>query len=75
MWKEREEFANVVLRMGSFHITCVFLAVLGKRFGDSGLADLLLESTLVGSGSLQGVLQGKHYNRAVRTHKVNTLKF
>ena len=58
--------------MGSFHITCVFLSVMGKRFRDGGLRDLLLESTLVGSGSLNGVLDGKHYNRALRTHKVNT---
>ena len=26
----------------------------------------------VGSGSLNGVLDGKHYNRALRTHKVST---
>ena len=72
VWKKQQEFSSVVLRMGSFHITCVFLSVIGKRFGDSGLGDLLLESTLVGSGSLKGVLEGKHYNRAVRTHKVVT---
>lgn len=70
MWKHTEEFASVVLRMGSFHIACVFLTVIGKRFGDGGLRDLLLESTLVGSGSLNGVVEGKHYNRALRTHKV-----
>lgn len=70
VWKKKEELSRVVLRMGSFHIACVFLAVIGKRFGDSGLADLLLESNLIGSGSLKGVLNGKHYNRAVRVHKV-----
>ena len=70
VWKKKEEFRSIVLRMGSFHITCVFLSVIGKRFGDSGLRDLLLESRLVASGSLNGVLGGKHYNRAIRTHKV-----
>ena len=56
--------------MGSFHYTCVFLSVIEKRFRDGGLKDLLLESRLVGSGSLNGVLDRKHYNRALRTHKV-----
>lgn len=47
VWKKREDFSSIVLRMGSFHITCVFLSIIGKRFGDSGLGDLLLESTLL----------------------------
>ena len=72
VWKQKEEFKSIMLRMGSFHITCVFLSVMGKRFRDGGLRDLLLESTLVDSGSLNGVLDGKHYNRALRTHKVST---
>lgn len=70
VWKQKEQFESVVLRMGSFHIACVFLAVIGKRFGESGLRDLLIESRIIGSGSVNGVLQGKHYNRALRTHKV-----
>lgn len=37
VWKQREEFSNVVLRMGAFHTAMTFLAVLGKRFGDAGL--------------------------------------
>ena len=73
VWRKKAEFKSVVLRMGSFHITCTFLAVIGKRFEDSGLRDLLLESGLVGTGSLNGVLGGKHYNRALRIHKVITV--
>ena len=64
VWKQKEEFRSVVLRMGSFHIICTFLAVLGKRFGESGLQDLLVESGVVGNGAVNGILQGKHYNRA-----------
>lgn len=55
---------------GSFHIVVVFLAVIWKRFGESGLEDLLLESTIVGSSLLKGVLDRKHYNMAVYTDKV-----
>ena len=36
----------------------------------SGFADILLEATLISSGSLQGVMSGKNYSRAIRCHKV-----
>lgn len=50
IWKRPDEFKSVVLRMGTFHVACVILAVIGKRFGDSGLSDLLIESRIIGSG-------------------------
>ena len=43
-WKHPDQFKDVVLWMGAFHIATTFLAVLGKRFGDAGLQDLLVES-------------------------------
>lgn len=54
----------------SYHIIRAFLAVLEKRFGESELQDLLIKSRIVGS-AVNGILQGKHYNRALRTHKVS----
>ena len=70
IWQNQEQFRRLVVRLGSFHTICAFLAAIGKRFGDAGLADILVESGIVGSGSVAGVLEGRHYNRAVRTHKV-----
>ena len=52
---------------------CAFLAAIGKRFGDAELADVLIENGIVASGSVAGVIEGRHYNRAVRTHKVHTV--
>ena len=40
VWKHKEEFKTIVLRMGSFHVTCVFLSVIGKRLRDNGLRDI-----------------------------------
>ena len=37
---------------------------------DSGFSDILLEAGLIGTGSLQRVLSGKHYDRALHCHKV-----
>ena len=41
------------LRMGGFHTSCIFLGVIGKRFGDAGLKDLIIESGLLGEGSVE----------------------
>ncbi len=43
--------------------------IIGKRFRDAGLKDICIESGIVAEGSVNGVLDGKHYNRAVRVHK------
>ena len=56
--------------MGTFHTVCAFLAAIGKRFSGAGLEDVLIESGIVATGSVPGVLQGKHSNRAIHPHKV-----
>ena len=45
------------------------LSIIGKGFGDAGLRDILIESRIVAEGSVNGVLVGKQYNRAVSGHK------
>ncbi len=69
VWKEKR-FLHIILRMGVFHTICNGLSILGKRFGDAGLKDLLIESHIAAEGSIRGVIEGKHYNRAIRVHKV-----
>lgn len=70
IWENQERFQRIVPRLGAFHTICAFSAAIGKRFGEAGLSDILVESGIVGAGSVNGVIQGKHYNRAVRVHKV-----
>ena len=57
----------IVLRLEAFHTSCIFMAVIGKRFGDAGLRDI--ESNLLGESSVEQMLKGKHYNNAVRVLK------
>ena len=59
----------IVLRLGGFHTMCIFIAVIGKRFGDAGLRDLIVESNLLGESSVDQMLRGKHYNNAMRVLK------
>ena len=73
LWQNKDQFQRLAIRIGSFHTICAFLAAIGKRFGDAGLADVLMESGIVASGSVAGVIEGRHYNRAICTHKVHTV--
>ena len=70
IWKNSEEWSRIVPRLGAFHISCCFLAIIGKRFRDAGLTDLLIESEVIDSGSISGVTEGRQYNRGVRAHKI-----
>lgn len=68
-WKQKK-FQNIILRMGSFHTICNLSSIMGKRFQDSGLRDLCVESGVIAEGSITAVMEGRNYNRAVRLHKV-----
>ncbi|KAK3710252.1 hypothetical protein QZH41_006783 [Actinostola sp. cb2023] len=69
-WRSPDEFSNVVIRMGGFHIALNFLLLLGKKYSNSGLDDLLIESGVYGVGSTSALMKGKSYNRGVRAHKL-----
>ena len=56
-WKKR-----LVVRLGAFHTKMSYLACIGIRYKDAGLADKIIESGLVASGSVKGVMNGHHYN-------------
>ena len=32
LWKSREQFSQLIPRMGAFHTICTFIAVIGKHF-------------------------------------------
>ncbi|GBM17909.1 hypothetical protein AVEN_108996-1 [Araneus ventricosus] len=69
-WKEEKYKTSLVIRLGEFHVSMSFLAVIGKRFKDAGLYNILVESGIVAEGSINGVLSGKCYNRSIRCHKI-----
>jgi len=68
-WKHKERFSHVLLRMGTFHTIMNALSIIGKRFCDAGLKDICIEAGIVAEGSINGVIDGKQYNRAIRVHK------
>ena len=64
------EFSNTVLRLGSFHIALNFLSIIEKKHQSSGLEEPLIESGVYAAGSTTALMNGRYYNRGVRTDKL-----
>ena len=64
-WKQPERCQSCIVMLGIFH-TIMFLGIIGKRFGDAGLRDLLIQSGVLAEGSVDRALSGKQCNRSVR---------
>ena len=73
-WEEESDTfrKKLVVRMGSFHTCMTYLACIGVRYKDAGLSDIMVESGIIASGSVAKVMNGHHYNRAVRCHKLTS---
>ena len=60
VWQSLEEFSDEIVHMGSFHLTSTFIGALEKKMRCSGLEQVLIESGICASGSLEQILRGKH---------------
>ena len=47
--------------MGMFHLIIVFMSILNKLFGSAGMRDALVQSSIVGKGSVDSAFRGKSY--------------
>ena len=68
LWNEKEKYRDFIIQIGAFHTICAYFNVLGKKMKGSGFAEVVLESGICSIGSINGVMKGKHYNRALRVH-------
>ncbi|CAB4004680.1 Hypothetical predicted protein [Paramuricea clavata] len=59
-WADQHLQEKLVVRLGEFHACMSFMSVIGKRYGDAGLSDILIEAGVVAEGSLNGVISGHH---------------
>ena len=69
-WKDSMLQRRLIPRMGEFHTCMAFMATIGKMFKFSGLEDILIEARTVAPGSINGVVSGHMFNRALRSHKL-----
>ena len=63
------QFSNIVLHIGDFHYMKENFKVIGHLVRSSGFEDVIFQSGVCTSESLEGVLGGSHYNRAWRVHQ------
>jgi hypothetical protein len=61
VWNNPARYEKHIILLGTFHLACAYLKMVAKKMQGSGLSDILLEAGLIASGSLNGVLSGKHY--------------
>ena len=74
MWQKQEELNRVVIRLGAFHTAFHLSLLLGNDSNVQGLRISLLNQMLLLLGQ-KGVVEGKHYSRDVRAHKIVSESF
>ena len=68
-WMHHKLFQNLVLKLETLDTIGVFLVVTDQSFGAARLRNIT-ESKVITERSVKKNLNGKHYNRAVRFHKL-----
>jgi len=69
VWEKPTLYSNVIVHMGAFHTMCSYMGSLGKMMTGSGFEEILIEAGVCASGSINQVINGSHYNRAMRVHQ------
>ena len=54
-----EDFPNLILRLGGFHLLMHYLGSVGKFVTGSGLKDILVQSKVILEGTVNKILSGK----------------
>lgn len=60
------EFTNLVLMLGDFHLTKIAMSCIGKYLRESGIQNVLVETEAYGINTSEQVLNASNYARAVK---------
>ena len=69
IWNYPTVFDNIIIHLGDFHFMKEIFTVLGRLVKGSGFEDIVFLSNLSSSGSLNGIINGSHYNRCWNVHE------
>lgn len=67
---ESPKFDKIFINLGGFHINIAFFKAIGKFLEGSRVGNILIQSEVLASGSINGFLDAKHYNRCSRIHPI-----
>ena len=65
-WACPESFLSHHNRLVGFHTICCFVGCIGKLWGDGGLTDLLKDSNVYASCTVDSLLDGRQFHRSIR---------
>lgn len=65
VWSRPEELLGVIPLPGGMHLLMCLIASIGNLYGDAGLKQLLHESGVFASGTINNMLAGKDFDRAL----------
>ena len=68
LWNYEDKFKNIVIHLGDFHFMKECFGAVGSLISGSGFEDIIHQSGLCSSGSLNGVISASHYNRCWNVH-------
>ncbi|KYN10044.1 hypothetical protein ALC57_17839 [Trachymyrmex cornetzi] len=70
---DKPNFDDLFIHMSAFHTMMSYFKALGKFIDECGLTHMMVESNLLASGSVNGFISGKHFNRCKRLHLLLSL--
>ena len=65
-----DQFSNILLGLGGFHMKKIVFACLGAYLEPSGIFSVLVETECYGTDTINGVISGSHYSRARTVHSL-----
>ncbi|XP_052801704.1 uncharacterized protein LOC128232273 [Mya arenaria] len=70
VWCNRDELQGVIPCEGGMHLLMSVFAGIGYLYGDAGLRHLLSESGVYAAGTVNNILTGKDFDRALTAFKI-----
>ena len=68
LWNYPEKCKNIIIHLGDFHSLKEGFTMLGKLVSGFGFEDIIFQSGICSTGSLNGVIAGSQYNRCWSVH-------
>ena len=64
------KYKQHIIIVGIFHLVCACFKRIGTKMDGTELSGVLLETSLITPGSLNGVMTGNLYSRTMNCHRV-----
>ena len=70
IWNNPQRYSKHIVLIGTFHLVCAYLKMIGKKMAGTGFDDIFTEAGLITCGSFKGVMSGKNYGRSIHCHRI-----